>query len=70
MSGYRTHDDSSLAKYDSEVSSMPGAAQPKRTFTLKSSVADNHARTVAALHAPDTPKEVNGFQVYLIGISK
>lgn len=43
---------------------------PQRTFTLKSSVADSHARTVAALHAPDVPSEVNNFQTYFIGVSE
>lgn len=71
MSGYRTNDDSSLAKYDSEVSSAQGApAAPRRAFTLKSNVADNHARTVAALHAPETPSEVNNPYVYIIGVSE
>lgn len=45
-------------------------AKPSRTFTMKSSVADSHARTVAALHAPDVPSEVNNFQTYFIGVSE
>lgn len=71
MSGYRSQSpDASLQKWDSEMTNEVTQAAPRRTFTMKSSVADSHARTVAALHAPDTPKEVNNFGTYLIGVSE
>ncbi|ORY76871.1 and other transporter-domain-containing protein [Leucosporidium creatinivorum] len=71
MAGYRPQSpDASLQKYESEASILEQTSgRPARTFTMKSSVADSHARTVAALHAPDVPSEVNNFQTYFIGVT-
>ncbi|KAM0790229.1 hypothetical protein ACM66B_005541 [Microbotryomycetes sp. NB124-2] len=69
MTTYRTQSESSLAKYESGSTGVPELSRgaPKRTFTLKSSVADSHAKTVAALDAPDAPKEVNNWFTYFVG---
>ena len=47
--------------------STPGL---KKSFTMKSSVSDSHAKTFAAVQstAPPVPKEVNNFGTYLIAI--
>ncbi|KAK4050195.1 hypothetical protein OIO90_005177 [Microbotryomycetes sp. JL221] len=70
---YNSQSDPSLAKYDSaasaSVAELSRGGPPKRTFTLKSSVADSHAKTVAALDAPDAPKEVENWYTYFIGAS-
>lgn len=69
MTTYQSQEDLSKYASASDASVLGPSAAPKRTFTLKSSVADSHARTVAALDAPPAPSEVNNAYVYFIGLA-
>ena len=61
----------SLHKYNSsDISFAEPPRASKRIFTLKSSVSDSHARTVAEINAPDEPKEANNVLVYFIAVSE
>jgi hypothetical protein len=68
-----SYPEAELLKYQSANTSIMESAMPapraRRAFRMNSAVADSHARTVAALHAPEAPKEVNNFWTYFIGIS-
>ena len=70
MTTYQSQEDLSKYASASDASILQQGAVPKRTFTLKSSVADSHARTVAALDAPIAPKEVNNWYTYFIAIGE
>lgn len=72
MAQYRTQSsDTDLLKYQSTETSIAELSKrgpQKRSFTLKSAVSDSHSKTVAALDAPDAPKEVANWYVYFIGV--
>ena len=61
--------------FTSESSSLRKDGLPtpgiKKSFTMKSTVSESHAKTLAAVNssAPPTPKEVNNLRTYLIAVT-